>query len=108
MPLRARWWGSQGWPRPPWCRGSGSRGETARAASVPPCRVKERALFSAGGGGYLGEQGGLRGAVPEPPPQPFLVRLFYSTYFYLSLASGLGALVAWAMLEPFFDEHAEF
>jgi hypothetical protein len=30
--------------------------------------------------------------------------VLYWSYFYLSLASGLGAFLAWAILEPFFDD----
>ena len=37
-------------------------------------------------------------------PQPLLIRIIYSSWFYLSIASGLGALLAWAVLEPFFDD----
>ena len=42
--------------------------------------------------------------LPESEPPPFIVRMFYSSYFYLSLASGLGAFVAWMIFEPFFDD----
>ena len=41
---------------------------------------------------------------PSRSRQPFLVRMFYSSYFYLSLASGLGAFVAWLIVEPFIDD----
>jgi len=34
----------------------------------------------------------LRRAVPEAPARPWIVRIFYSTWFYLSLAGGLGRL----------------
>ena len=53
---------------------------------------------------YLDEQRMLRRDVPEAPPRPLIVRIFYSSVFYLSLASGLGAFVAWAILEPFIDD----
>ena len=33
-----------------------------------------------------------------------ILRVLYSSYFYLSLASGLGAFVAWMIIEPFFDD----
>jgi hypothetical protein len=73
-------------------------------APQKPIRLEEADLYSPRVEAYLEEQAVLRRPVPEVSPQPFLVRLFYSTYFYLSLASGLGALLAWALLEPFFDE----
>ena len=37
-------------------------------------------------------------------PQPLIIRVIYSSWFYLSIASGLGALAGWAILEPFIDE----
>ena len=36
----------------------------------------------------------------EVEPPPFFVRMFYSSYLYLSLASGLGGFVAWMIIEP--------
>src|SRR5208283_882530 len=39
-------------------------------------------------------------------PQPLIVRIIYSSWFYLSIAAGLGALLAWALVEPFFVEGA--
>ena len=42
--------------------------------------------------------------MPEAAPQPFIIRVLYSSYFYLSLASGLGAFLGWLILEPFFDD----
>ena len=46
----------------------------------------------------------LNRAMPEPEPQPFILRVLYSSYFYLSLASGLGGFVAWLIVEPFIDD----
>ena len=68
-------------------------------------RVDGGDLFSPQVEAYLEEQAVLRRAMPEIEPQPLLVRVIYSSYFYLSLASGLGALLAWAMIEPFFDDN---
>src|SRR5439155_13208174 len=56
---------------------------------------------------FLEERESLRRAVPETPRQPWVVRLLYSACFYLSIAGGLGALLAWAVLEPFFVEGHE-
>ena len=33
--------------------------------------------------------------------------VFYSSYFYLSLASGLGAFVAWLLIEPFINDNSQ-
>jgi hypothetical protein len=71
-----------------------------------PIRLDQGDLYSPRVEAYLEEQEVLRRPVPETPPAPLLVRIFYSGYFYLSLASGLGAFLAWAVLEPFFDETA--
>jgi hypothetical protein len=53
---------------------------------------------------YLEEQAVLRRAVPEIPQQPLVLRILFSSYFYLSVTSALGAFLAWAALEPFFDD----
>src|SRR5262249_51537471 len=37
-------------------------------------------------------------------PRPLIVRILYSSVFYLCLAGGFGAFVAWMILEPFFDD----
>ena len=86
-------------------------------ALVPPgfgsCRRRARAnrfactaddLFSPKVDAFLDEQAVLNRALPETSPQPFIVRVLYSSYFYLSLASGLGAFLGWLVLEPFFDD----
>jgi hypothetical protein len=69
-----------------------------------PIRLTDNDLFSPRVEAYLEEQAVLARAMPEAEPQPFLIRLIYSSCFYLSVASGLGAFVAWAILEPFFDD----
>jgi hypothetical protein len=74
------------------------------SASREPLRLTSQDLFTPQVESYLDEQRVLRRDVPEAPPRPLIVRIFYSSYFYLSLASGLGAFLAWAILEPFFDD----
>jgi Inner membrane component of T3SS, cytoplasmic domain len=69
-----------------------------------PLRLSAEDLFSPQVDAFLEEQAVLQRAMPEAAPQPFFVRVFYSSYFYLSLAGGLGAFAAWMMLEPFFDD----
>jgi hypothetical protein len=69
-----------------------------------PLRLTSGDLFTPQVEAYLDEQRVLRRDVPEVAPRPFLVRIFYSSYFYLSLAAGLGAFVAWLILEPLVDD----
>jgi hypothetical protein len=55
---------------------------------------------------FLQTQQAMRRDVGELAPQPLVIRVIYSSWFYLSLACGIGAFIAWAILEPFFDDHA--
>ena len=70
-----------------------------------PLRLDASDLYSPRVEAYLEEQQVLSRAIPEEQPRPLLARIVYSSYFYLSIASGLGAFVAWLILEPFFDDH---
>lgn len=69
-------------------------------------RIEEGELFSPQVDDYLAVQQSLRRDVGELGAQPLVVRAIYSSWFYLALASGFGALVAWAILEPFIDDNA--
>ena len=69
-----------------------------------PLRLSSGDLFTPRVDAYLDEQRVLRRDVPEVEPRSLFVRIIYSSYFYLSLASGLGAFTAWAIVEPFFDD----
>ena len=71
-----------------------------------PIRLSNDDLFSARVEGFLEEQAMLQRAMPEVAVQPLVIRIIYSSYFYLSVASALGALAAWGMLEPFFNDRA--
>jgi Inner membrane component of T3SS, cytoplasmic domain len=73
-------------------------------SSREPIRLTADDLFSPKVEAFLDEQAVLNRPLPEAVPQPFIVRLFYSSYFYLSLAGGLGAFLGWLVLEPFFDD----
>jgi hypothetical protein len=76
------------------------------SASRPqePLRLSAEDLYSPKVDAFLDEQALLNRALPEAEPQPWIIRVLYSSYFYLSLASGLGAFVAWMIIEPFIDE----
>jgi hypothetical protein len=75
-------------------------------SSNEPLRLTESDLNSPDIQSYLDMHAALRRDVGELPAQPLLIRVIYASWFYLSLASGLGAFVAWALLEPFYHEHA--
>lgn len=70
-----------------------------------PMRLEHSDLYSAEVESYLQVQEALQRGVPEIPPQPLIVRIIYSSYFYLSLAGAFGAFCAWLMLEPFVDDN---
>jgi len=69
-------------------------------------RITQADLFSADVESQLKLQATMRRDIDEVPPQPLVIRILYSSWFYLAVSSGLGALVAWAILEPFFDDNA--
>ncbi|MFM9960312.1 MAG: FHA domain-containing protein [Planctomycetaceae bacterium] len=70
-----------------------------------PLRIDAKELFSPKVEDYLEVQSALQRGAEEIAPQPWLVRMIYSSWFYLSICSGIGALCAWAILEPFFDDN---
>jgi hypothetical protein len=74
------------------------------SSSGQPLRLEKSDLYSPQVDAYLEEQEHLRRNVPDVDPQPLVIRIIYSSYFYLSIAAGLGAFCGWALLEPFFDE----
>ncbi len=74
------------------------------SSPLEPLRLSADDLYSPRVDAFLDEQAVLNRAMPEVEPQPWIVRVFYSSYFYLSLASGLGAFVAWMMIEPFISD----
>jgi hypothetical protein len=76
------------------------------AGSNQPLRLDQDDLFSPRVDAYLEEQQVLRRDIPEAPPTPLVLRILYSSCFYLSIAGGAGALCAWALMEPFMDDQA--
>ncbi len=69
-----------------------------------PIRISENDLFSDSVEDYLDVQDGLRRELHDTEPQPLLVRIFFSSWFYLALASGIGAFVAWLAMEPLIND----
>ncbi len=70
-----------------------------------PLKIDSRDLFSPQVEEYLEVQTALGRDAGEVAPQPLLVRVIYSSWFYLSLCSALGGFCGWALLEPFFDDN---
>lgn len=73
-------------------------------AANEPIHITHQDLLDPRVEGYLEEQAMLQRAVPEAIERSLAARIFYSSYFYLGAAAGLGALIGWAILEPFFDD----
>ena len=74
--------------------------------SRTPIRIDTSDLYSPHVNEFVEMQQALRRDTGPIDPQPLLVRIIYSSWFYLAIASGLGALLAWAIMEPFFIEGA--
>ncbi len=56
---------------------------------------------------YLAIQQNLRREMGEIEQTPLFFRIVYSSWFYLSMASGLGGFLAWCAYEPFYTDHAD-
>jgi hypothetical protein len=74
------------------------------SSSRDPIRLTAEDLCTPKVDAFLNEQAMLHRVLPETAPRSFLVRLLYSSYLYLSLASGIGAFVGWLVVEPFIDD----
>lgn len=72
--------------------------------SRTPIRVDPSELYSPQVNEYIDIQQALRRDVGPIAPRPLLIRIIYSSWFYLAIASGLGAFLAWLPMEPFIDE----
>ncbi len=75
-------------------------------ASRTPIRIETSDLYSPRVNEFVEMQQALRRDTGPIDPQPLIIRIIYSSWFYLSIAAGLGALLAWALMEPFFQEGA--
>jgi len=75
--------------------------------SPTPIRIETSDLYSPQVNEFVDMQQALRRDTGPINPQPLIIRVIYSSWFYLSIAAGLGALCGWALLEPFFVEHTE-
>ncbi len=70
-----------------------------------PLRIDAKELFSAKVEDYLEVQSALQRGAEEIEPQSWIIRMIYSSWFYLSICAGLGGFCGWAILEPFFDDN---
>ncbi len=76
------------------------------SSSNGPIRLNKNDLYSASVDAYLEMQQALRRGMGEVKPQPWIVKVLYSSWFYLAIASAAGALIAWFFLEPLIDDSA--
>jgi hypothetical protein len=74
------------------------------STSPQPIRINHDELFSNEVEEFLGVRRQQTREIGESVQQPFIIRMFYASWFYLSIASGVGAVLAWAVLEPFFHD----
>jgi hypothetical protein len=72
--------------------------------SRTPIRIETSDLYSPSVNEFVEMQQALRRDTGPIDPQPLLLRVIYSSWFYLAIASGLGAFIGWAVLEPFIEE----
>ncbi len=76
------------------------------SAPNEPLRLTHADLNSPQVQQYLDVQASMRRDVGDLAAEPLLIRVIYASWFYLAIASAVGALIAWAILEPFFDDRA--
>jgi hypothetical protein len=76
-------------------------------ASNNPIRLSSEDLFTPKVEGYLEEQASLRRDMPQAEQAPLILRILYSSYFYMSIAGGIGATIGWALLEGHLHEGTE-
>ncbi len=71
-----------------------------------PIRLDYGDLHSQSVESYLDVRRAMRQSLGDQEPQPMVIRVIYSSWFYLAIASAVGAFVAWLCIEPFFDDNA--
>jgi hypothetical protein len=69
-----------------------------------PIRLSQSDLYSPQVESYLQVQESLRRDVGPLETQPLVVRVLYASWFYLMIATGLGAFTAWLIIEPFYND----
>ena len=67
------------------------------SAPNEPLRLTHADLNSPQVQQYLDVQASMRRDVGDLAAEPLLIRVIYASWFYLAIASAVGALIAWAM-----------
>jgi hypothetical protein len=80
---------------------------TRRNRVTEPIRISSTDLRAPEVEQYVEMQQYLRRDLPNAESQSWVVRVIYANWFYLSLASMVGGLVGWGLLEPFFDDNSD-
>lgn len=69
-----------------------------------PIQINKNDLHTAEVDAYVEMQNYLRRDAGPVSEQPWLIRIIYANWFYLSLCSMIGGLVGWILLEPWFTD----
>ncbi len=70
-----------------------------------PIRISQRDLHAPAVDEYVELQAYLQRDVGPLSDQPWLIRVIYANWFYLSIAAMVGGILGWLILEPFFDDN---
>lgn len=70
-----------------------------------PIRIKSSDLHTSSVDEYVEIQSHLSRDAGPINSQPWVVRVIYANWFYLAICSMIGALVAWGLLEPWYDDN---
>lgn len=70
-----------------------------------PLHIDSKDLFSPDVEAYLETQNYLQRDAEELAPRSLFARIVYSSWFYLSICCGAGALLSWSIIEPFLDDN---
>lgn len=73
--------------------------------SNDPIRLSTEDLHSEKVDSYLKLREEAAKMLQNSEQQSLFLRIVYSSWFYLAIACALGALLAWGILEPFFDDN---
>lgn len=71
-----------------------------------PIRITSSELHTPVVDEYVEAQSYLNRDIGPIGDQPWIVRVIYANWFYLSVCSMIGGLAGWGLLEPWFDDNA--
>lgn len=72
--------------------------------SDEPLRISRDEMYAPQVQNYIDIQEGLAKNIEPSEPQSWIVRLLYANWFYLMIWGGIGAIIGWALIEPFFND----